>query len=396
MTKERFYYILNSMKRTHLFTTIISVLAVACVFAGCGGRAANDPGVVQEDTGAPEMTVVSGEAVSSDASASEDEAMGVEDEQSPDEASDPVPEEIERKRLTREERARIQDEKQIDIFEKTMEIKGLERDVDILFIADMHLSLCDDRDMEVYDKAVYRYGYMMDANGRPAYQTFHEFVDYANAEEPDLFILGGDIVDSAMLASINFLQSELSNLSVPYMYVLGNHDFEYGNEYFSKKAYEEYRPRVTEVSGSENGAHLFDVAGIHIFAADDANSQYTAEEVQAFKDSCLDGKPVLFISHVPFEPGMGDPFLYEKSIELFGTDSRGNSRALMGENSVVPNDTTREMMDLVLSDDSPVFCVLAGHIHYPHEDFLTENITQIVTGAAYRSRGVLLHLKPAQ
>ena len=60
---------------------------------------------------------------------------------------------------------------------------------------------------------------------------------------------------------------------------------------------------------------------------------------------------------------------------------------------MVPNDTTREMMDLVLSGDSPVFCVLAGHIHYPHEDLLTENITQIVTGAAYRSRGVLLHLK---
>ncbi|MBR5376225.1 MAG: metallophosphoesterase [Lachnospiraceae bacterium] len=258
----------------------------------------------------------------------------------------------------------------------------------------MHLSLCDDRDMEVYDKAVFRYGNMMDANGRPAYQTFHEFIDYANAENPDLFILGGDILDSAMMASVNFLQQELSTLDVPYMYMLGNHDFEYGNEYFSKRAYEEFRPRVVEVSGSESGAHLFDVAGIHVFAADDANNQFSAEEVSAFREVLEDGKPVLFVSHVPFEPEeTGEDSLYEKSVELFGTDSKGNSRALIGEHSVVPNDTTQEMLDMILAEDSPVFCVLAGHVHYPHEDMLKHGITQIVTGAAYRSRGVLLHLR---
>lgn len=373
---------------------IITALTVSCTLAGCKSRAAKAPGEVSDDKSGPEMTVVSEDAGTlgiSGNEVSEDEALA----EDTGEVSEPETKEPEKKRLTREERARIQDEKQLYIYEKTMEIDGLERDVDILFIADMHLSLCDDRDMEVYDKAVYRYGHMLDANGRPAYQTFHEFVDYANAEKPELFILGGDIVDSAMLASVNFLQSELSALDpgVPYMYVLGNHDFEYGNEYFSKRAYEEFRPRVTEVSGSENGAHLFNLAGIHVFAADDANSQYTEEELQAFKEGCLDGKPVLFVSHVPFEPGMGDPFLYEKSIELFGTDSHGNSRALIGENSVIPSETTRQMMDLILAEDSPVFCVLAGHIHYPHEDMLTENITQIVTGAAYRSRGVLLHLR---
>ena len=161
--------------------------------------------------------------------------------------------------------------------------------------------------------------------------------------------------------------------------MLGNHDFEYGNEYFSKRAYEEYRPRVTEVSGSENGAHLFDVAGIHIFAADDANNQFTKDELNEFKKVCEDGRPVLFVSHVPFEPDMGDTTLLEKSIELFGTDGDGNSRALIGEHSVTPNETTKEMMDIILADDSPVFCVLAGHVHYPHEDLLNENVTQMLT-----------------
>ncbi len=379
------------MKKINVFITMMLFIS-AVLFAGCGKGKTES---AAEETGEEMVvleTAVSEDTGSGDTVVSEDDALSKEDEDCGDEESEEE-EEPERRRLTREERARIQDEKQINIFEKTMEVPGLERDADILFIADMHLSLCDDRDMEVYDKAVSRYGSMMDANGRPSYQTFHEFIDYANAEEPDLFIMGGDILDSAMLASVNFMQSELKNINVPYMYMLGNHDFEYGNEYFSKRAYEEYRPRVTEVSGSENGAHLFDVAGIHIFAADDANNQFTKDELNEFKKVCEDGRPVLFVSHVPFEPNMGDTTLLEKSIELFGTDGDGNSRALIGEHSVTPNETTKEMMDIILADDSPVFCVLAGHVHYLHEDLLTPDITQIVSGAAFRSRGVLLHLR---
>ena len=297
------------------------------------------------------------------------------------------------RRLTEEERRKAEDEKHISVYEKTIGVEGLEKDADILFIADMHISLCDERDAQVLEKAVSRGSYMVDADGRPSYQTFHEFIDYANTIEPDLLILGGDILDSAMLASVDFLKSELETLNVPYMYVLGNHDFEYGAEYFSKKAYSKYRPRVTAVSGSKNGAHLFDVAGIHVFAADDANNQFTKEELKAFKKTLADGRPVLFVTHVPFEPDMGDASLLAKSVELFGLDANGHSKALIGKNSVVPNDITKQMMDLALSGDSPVFCVLAGHIHYEHEDMLTSDIPQIVADAAFRSRGVLLHLK---
>ncbi|MCR5650906.1 MAG: metallophosphoesterase [Lachnospiraceae bacterium] len=388
------------MKKIVVRIFIITAFVLSVVLAGCAKT--------EETAGSAKMVPVSEESVNrealTDESAPQEEDTGDKDADDADAGeaetdteylTDLVPAEKapERKNLTREERARIQEEKGLNIFEKTLEVEGLDRDLDILFIADSHLSLCDDRDMEVYDKAVFRYGNMLDANGRPAYQTFHEFVDYANAEKPDLLILGGDIVDSAMMASINFLQGELKNLSVPYLYVLGNHDFEYGNEYYSKRAYEEFLPRLLEVSHSDKGSHLYSLGGMYVFAADDSNSQYTEDELAKFKEICDDGRPVLFVTHVPIEPGMGNTELYDKSIELFGTDSKGNSRALIGEHSVIPNVTTQEMLDLVLADDSNVFCVLAGHVHYPHEDLLNENVTQIVTGAAFRSRGVLLHLK---
>ncbi len=295
--------------------------------------------------------------------------------------------------LDPEERERILSEKKLKISENTIVVPGIERDMDILFIADSHISLADERDAALMTRASARYGMMLDANGRPADQTFHEFIDYTGAEEPDLLILGGDITDSALYASVDFIKEELKGSRTPYLLSLGNHDFEYGPEYFTKKAYDVYRPRLLELSRSKSGAHLLSLGGMYVFAVDDFNNQYTKVELEAFKKIYDDGRPILFVSHVPIEPQTGDTVLHDKTLKIFGSDKMGHSRVLIGHNSCVPNEYTAGMLDLILAEDSPVFCVLAGHIHYAHEDMLNNKVVQIITGAAYNSEGVLLHLK---
>ena len=49
-------------------------------------------------------------------------------------------------------------------------------------------------------------------------------------------------------------------------------------------------------------------------------------------------------------------------------------------------------MGLVLSDDSPVVLVIAGHIHFYHKDTLNNNTVQIVTGPAYKGEAVRITL----
>ena len=52
-----------------------------------------------------------------------------------------------------------------------------------------------------------------------------------------MLVIGGDLLDSAMYAGIDFASGQLSTIKVPYLYGMGNHDFEYDNEYFSDRAF---------------------------------------------------------------------------------------------------------------------------------------------------------------
>ena len=97
--------------------------------------------------------------------------------------------------------------------------------------------------------------------------------------------------------------------------------------------------------------------------------------------------------HVPIEP-LVENSLVEDSIQVWGPSDSGNSRVLIGEHACAPKETTQEFLDLVLAEDSPVFLVLAGHIHFYHKYDLNGSLTQIVTGAGYQKDLVRLTLKP--
>ncbi len=58
----------------------------------------------------------------------------------------------------------------------------------------------------------------------------------------DAVLLGGDTIDFPSKANINYLQECLSDLSVPYMYVNGNHDWTYPWEYMTDYGKSEYLP----------------------------------------------------------------------------------------------------------------------------------------------------------
>lgn len=261
------------------------------------------------------------------------------------------------------------------------------------FLADTHISLCDDRDPDLMEKASQRYEGFRSPQGDGADLTFKSLMNYIKTDSPDLLILGGDIIDSAMYASIDFVKQQLEEANIPWLYSMGNHDFEYGSEYFSKTAYAEYLPRLKEISDTNSGFQIMEQEDFLIFAADDKNNQISEETLNGLKEAMETGKPILLVMHVPIEP-LTESSLVKDSIEVWGASDSGNSRVLIGEHACTPRETTQEFLDLVLAKDSPVFLVLAGHIHFYHKDNLTENLTQIVTGAGYQKELIRLTLKP--
>ena len=225
---------------------------------------------------------------------------------------------------------------------------------------------------------------------------FKNLILDAADREADMVILGGDIVDSAMYKSIEYVEEQLNVLrskEIPFLYYSGNHDFEYGSEYFSQTAYDEYLPRLDDIHGVKS-YRVAEYEDLIIFTADDANNQITEEALEAFKKVIKTGKPVVLGIHVPLEPETNDTSFLEICKTTWGADDAGHSRVTIGPNGCHMNETTKEFRELVLAKDSPVVLVLGGHVHFFHEDELNERTIQIVTGAAFEGNAVDITLKP--
>ncbi len=279
----------------------------------------------------------------------------------------------------------------LHIKEITADIDGMNGNFNIFFMADSHISKCDDRDKSLMMKAAQR-SLMFKKNGINSWDRFDMLIGKIRNSDIDLVVMGGDIVDSAMYASIDHVRNRIATLDIPYIYYMGNHDFEYGSEYFTPLSYSKYLPRLEDMHG-KSSYQVREYDDFIIFAADDNNSQVNKEILDAFKNEITKGKPVILALHVPIEPVTGDKALIEKCDEVYGENSVKKHQLIMGPHGCVPNHITQEFIDLVLSDESPVIMVLAGHLHFYHKDMLNEKIVQIVTGPAYSGEALKIMVK---
>ena len=271
----------------------------------------------------------------------------------------------------------------------TADIEGMNGSFDIFFLADSHISKCDDRDRDLMMKAAHR-SLMFKKDGINSWDRFDMLI--GESKNSDIVVMGGDIVDSAMYASIEHVRDRIATLEVPYIYYMGNHDFEYGAEYFTPLSYSKYLPRLEDMHG-KSSYQVREYDDFIIFAADDNNSQVNREILDAFKTEITKGKPLILALHVPIEPVTGDKALIKKCDKVYGENAAKKHQLIMGPNGCVPNHITQEFIDLVLSDESPVIMVLAGHLHFYHKDMLNEKIVQIVTGPAYSGEALKITVK---
>jgi DNA repair exonuclease SbcCD nuclease subunit len=282
----------------------------------------------------------------------------------------------------------------LNVAENTLTVGGLTNEYKIFLLADSHISLVDERDPDVQIKAQSRQA-SFSANGVPGHQYFKQLLKRAEQDEADIIILGGDIIDSAMYASVDYVYEQTSALKTPYLYLTGNHDFEYGSEYFSETAYTQYKPRLFEVHGNKD-FRVVEYDDLVIYSADDENNQISEEALEAYKTAAKKGKPMVVCLHVPLEPEEPGSEFVQACKDVWGASDDGHSRVSIGPEGCYINEITQEFRDLVLADDSPVVLVLAGHIHFYRNDSLNANTRQIVTGAAYEGNAVEVTLRPPQ
>lgn len=281
----------------------------------------------------------------------------------------------------------------INIQEEYLEIEGIEHDYEFFLIADTHISLCDDRDPELIEKALARQTAFKNESGKTAVRTFHNLITEAIKGSTDLTIFAGDITDSAMHASIDFVQKEADRLDMPYLYITGNHDFEYGSEYFSKKAYREYFPRLKNLTKTTEQYSVYEFDDLILAGINDKNNQFDKKAVKALLPYMKGSKPVILILHVPLQPQYKDSELERQADDVWGLSDSGRCRVLLGETACRPNKTTQKLLDAVFAKDSPVAAVFAGHVHFYNRSMLNEVSEQLITGAGYYGDALRIHVQ---
>ncbi|MBP5528489.1 MAG: metallophosphoesterase [Lachnospiraceae bacterium] len=285
------------------------------------------------------------------------------------------------------EKIRTHSDKEVTVYEEKTDIEGLEEPFTIFFIADAHICLCDDRDAEVKDICESRYK-EFERFSMGSEKNFSIVMDYVRKENPDLVIFGGDIADEATYASIEYIEKEIGKLKCPYLFLMGNHDFAYGSEYFSDKAYEDYFTRYDALNEVKEGCQIKEYDDFAILLLDDQNNQVCDETADAIQKLDETGKEVIIAEHVPILPLYEETDIVERTNEVWGGDEYGNSRVLMGDEAVYPKGATRNLIGFASRDDGPVRLLLAGHIHFYHRDKINENAVQVTAKPAFE-RGIV-------
>ncbi len=282
----------------------------------------------------------------------------------------------------------------IQIHEEYLEIEGVTHEYDFMLIADTHISLCDERDAQLMEKAAARKAAFEQESGKKAVRTFHNLITESVKNGMDLTIFAGDITDSAMHASIDFVQNEINRLDKPYLYVTGNHDFEYGSEYFSKKAYQKYFPRLENLTKTDKQYVIHEYDDLVIAGIADKNNQFDKEAVEALLPYMKGTKPVILVTHVPLMPRYKDSDLEVLANNVWGLSKSGACRVLLGEKGCRPDKTTKKLLDAVFAENSPAAAVFAGHIHFYNRSMLNNTAAQFITGAGYCGDAVRIHISP--
>lgn len=278
-------------------------------------------------------------------------------------------------------------EKQIT--EEEIVIEGLSGEYDLLFLTDNHMIVMSEDDSEqIVQNAAPRLDMFKNKEGVTSAEQFREWVAYANKEEVDGVLLGGDIIDYPSEANLAYLKEQLEKFRMPYLYTLGNHDWTYPWEYMTEYGKTAYRPLFEPYMKGNCAFQVQDFGEFLVVAVDNGGNQIDGEALEEYEEILEEDKPVIVMVHVPFYT----QDLLEKAKTVW------NSPVVIGggaQGGIYPNDVSAKFMELTTAKDSPVQAVIAGHVHFYNKSYIEgeKKVLQIVGDAGANGSAVRLHVR---
>jgi len=265
-------------------------------------------------------------------------------------------------------------------------IPGIEGEYEFLFLADLHLAIKTREDMGAYGSADERIKAFSNVRGTVSAKQLPQWIDYANKKEFDAFLMGGDIIDYYSDVNAEYLCKYIDELQIPYLFTLGNHElFSPWKEPIAEDSV------IYDFFDEKNMAfQMMDFEEFAICSIDNNEYNVNAQALAAMRSVIEQNpeKPIILLAHVPFYTE-NDKALLETSVSVWG-------QALVigtGEGTRDTTSVSREFLDLILSEESPVVAIFTGDNHFYHRGCLTDAVTQWVAAPAYEGNGMVIRVK---
>lgn len=258
-------------------------------------------------------------------------------------------------------------------------VPGIKKEHKIAVINDLHVIIPNDEvapDAEANVNG--RVQMFTNANGVTSKDAFQSLIDALNVSDVDAVLFGGDLIDFYSVANREFINAGLAKLEKPYIYVGADHDF---NGYYTNSP--GIAPDIA-IEIEENPVYTLELDDITLLGINNSTSQLTESAEKQISDVLSKGKPVIVITHVPFEP-VSDKGLGEASEKAWG-----DRKLYWGESAFyVPDEVTKRVINTIYTADN-IKGVVAGHMHFRYDGMLTDKIPQHVTDAAYKGAPTVL------
>lgn len=266
--------------------------------------------------------------------------------------------------------------------EKEVVIKELQNDYEVWFLSDLHMvSAGDDDSSQVKEYALERSEVFNLQQKEDPQEILAQFIELANENKPDLVIFGGDIIDFPSKSNLSCLKENLQKLDVPYLFVMGNHDWTYPWEYMTQEGSHEYRPKVENITGVDSYAGMLEREDIVFLAIDNSSNQVAAQAANKIEEAYATQKPIVLIQHVPFST--------EKLIARAKDDwSNPVTLGMQVHGGIPVNEVSGKLYQNVLQDESQIRLILAGHVHFSYEEMISQNTKEIIGDAAFKGSAV--------
>lgn len=275
-----------------------------------------------------------------------------------------------------------------EITEETIYVEGLEGEYTLLFLTDSHVVIQEEDAPEQERQYVaQRYEQFVNEAGVPSAEQFPEWIAYANEMEVDAVLLGGDIIDSPSGANVEWLQTQLAQLDMPYLYVPGNHDWTYPWEYMTDYGKDNYLAGLEPLMQDNAAIHSIEAGELLLVGVNNSPGQVDPDAMPIYEELLAQNKPVILLFHVPYS----SETLLPKALEAW------NSPTVIGngdQGGIWPDEASQRFLELATADSSPVGLMLAGHVHLYDDSVMNEErqMRQIVGGAAFEGKAVLIRL----